>query len=487
MTSIRKNIGSGIFYTALSKYSSIIIGIIIGAILARLLTPAEYGMVAIVSVFLAFFNLLSNFGVAPAIIQDKTLTPNEISSIFSFTILFGLSLAIIFYLLAPSIASFYNDDDLINIARLMSLAILIQSITAVPRALNIKKLKFKQIGLISVAVHIISGGVAIFLAYKGFSYYALVINSILSGLLTFTFLFFLEPIKISFKIRVKALKKIARFSIFQFLFQFVNYFGNNMDNFLVGKVFGNSALGFYSKAYQLMTMPIKNLTFVITPVLQPILSEYQDEKKVIYNAYHKMVKLLALIGFPLSVFLYFSGTEIIAIVYGPQWTQSIPIFKLLALTVGFHIILSTVGSIFQALNRTDLLFYAGLMGSILSVAGISYGVFIGGDLVSIGYGLIIATIFNFLQGFYLLINRALGFSLLPFLKVIIFPLVISTGIATSLWFFSNYEVNNLAISLSLKIVITVLVYGIIIWSSKEHRELLNEYVIKKFHKKNQNK
>lgn len=483
MSSIRKKISSGIFYIALSKYSSIVVSIIIGAVLARLLTPAEYGMVAIVSVFLAFFNLLSNFGLAPAIVQNKTLTKDEISSIFSFSILFGLILAIIFYLLAPLIASFYNDNTLINIARLMSFAIIFQSLTAVPYALNIKKLKFKQVGIIKLVVHVISGSVAIILAYKGFSYYALVINSILSGLLTFAFFYFLEPIKISFIIRVKALKKIAQFSTYQFLFQFINYFAINADNFLVGKIFGDSALGFYSKAYQLMTMPVKNLTFVITPVLQPILSEYQNEKKVIYNLYYKMVKLLALIGFPLSVFLFFSGSEIITILYGSQWGQSIPIFKLLALTIGFHIVLSTSGSIFQALNRTDLLFYAGLIGSILTVLGISYGIFIGKTLVSIGYGLIIATIFNFFQAFYLLINRALYFSVLKFLKILIYPITISIAIAISLLFLSYFEIDNLLLSLTLKMTTTVLMFGIIISSSKEHRELLNEYIVKKIRRK----
>ena len=203
--------------------------------------------------------------------------------------------------------------------------------------------------------------VAIILASLGFSYYALIINSILSGLLIFIAYYYLSPIKPSLVIRFSSIRKISKFSTFQFLFTFINYFAVNTDNLLIGKYFSPSALGFYDKAYKLMLMPVQNLTFVITPVLHPVLSEYQNEKKVIYDAYYKIVKLLAIIGFPLSVFLYFNASEIINIMYGPQWDQSIPVFKLLALTVGIQIVLSSTGSIFQATNRTDLLFYAGLI------------------------------------------------------------------------------------------------------------------------------
>ena len=150
MSNLRKNIGSGIFYTALSKYSNVFISIFIGAILARLLTPDEFGIVAIVTVFISFFNLLSNIGLGPAVVQFKELTDKDIESIFSFSLLFGLSLSIIFYFSAPLIASFYDKSELINLSRLMALAILFQALRIVPNALLLKKLKFKEIGLISL-------------------------------------------------------------------------------------------------------------------------------------------------------------------------------------------------------------------------------------------------------------------------------------------------------------------------------------------------
>jgi PST family polysaccharide transporter len=244
------------------------------------------------------------------------------------------------------------------------------------------------------------------------------------------------------------------------------------------------ALGFYDKSYKLMMMPVQNLTHVITPVLHPVLSKHQDDKKIIYNAYYKIVKLLAIIGFPLSVFLYFSATEIITVIYGTQWLESIPVFKLLALTVAIQIVLSSTGSIFQATNRTDLLFYAGLIGTILMLSGIGYGIFIGGNIVDVGYGLIIAFTINFFQALFLLVKYSLGFSYFNFLKVFLFPIIVSIVLAIVLSFFSIFAISNLIASLFIKIFIAIAVFGIFVLTNKEYKSLLTEYLIKKNSKKN---
>jgi teichuronic acid exporter len=478
MTDIRKNISSGVFYTAISRYSSNIVSIVIGATLARLLTPKEFGIVAIISVFISFFQLLSNFGISPAMVQHKSLTNDDVSSIFSFSIVFGLILSTIFFFLAPFIASFYNEPVLINLSRLMALVILFNSLQVVPNALNLKKLRFKQIGIISIGVHIVGGIVAIIFAFLGFSYYALIINSVLSGLLIFIAHYYLAPVKPSFLIRVSSIRKIAKSSTYQFLFQFINYFAGNSDNLLIGKYFSASALGFYDKAYKLMLMPVQNLTWVITPVLHPVLSEYQNEKEVIYNTYYKIVKLLAIIGFPLSVFLYFNASEIINIMFGQQWDQSIPVFKLLALAVGIQIVLSSTGAIFQATNRTDLLFFSGFLSTILVLAGILYGVFIGKSLVSVGYGILTAFSINVFQAFYLLMKFSLNQSFIKFLKVFIFPTFLSFGLAIVLWQISHVIFNNIIISFLVKLLVTLLTFGIILLSSKENWEFVKGYTIK---------
>lgn len=479
MGNLKKEIGSGVFYTALSKYSDIVISIIISAILARLLTPSEFGLVAIVMVFISFFNLLSSFGFAPAIIQNKDLDEMDIRSIFSFTILIGFVLALIFFFLAPFIAKFYKNVILTELARLMSLVILVQTFQIVPQALCRKKLLFKQIGIISISVHVISGMVAILLAYNGFSYYALVINSIINGLLLFIAFYFLSPVKPALEIRFLSLKKILGFSLFQFLFNFINYFSRNADNLLIGKYFSPSALGYYDKAYRLMLMPIQNLTHVITPVLHPVLSKYSDDKKRIYDSFYKMVKILSTLGFSISILLYFSAEEIITLVYGAQWSQSIPVFKILSLSIGIQIVLSSTGSIFQAINRTDLLFYSGLMSAILMLSGIAYGVFIGQSLTSVGFGILFAFIINFFQGLGMLIKIALNYPYLRFFKVFLIPIFISFLLFLSLYLIEDYLFNNLVLKLFSKILIALLLFFTVGALFKDNRILFTEIIGKK--------
>ena len=195
MSEIRKNILSGIFYTAISRYSNIAAGIFISAILARLLTPAEFGVVAIISVFTSFFGLLSDVGISPAIVQHKSLTEEDLSSIFLFSIALGVFLSVVFFFSAPIIASFYNEPALIILSRIMALAILFSSLQVVPNALMIKNLRFKELSIVTVIVTIITGIVAVILAYLGFSYYALILRNILSGFLGLIIFYIMAPVK----------------------------------------------------------------------------------------------------------------------------------------------------------------------------------------------------------------------------------------------------------------------------------------------------
>lgn len=473
MTSTRRTVGKGVFYTALGKYSNIFFSILIGAILARLLSPDEFGIVAIVTVFVTFFNILTDFGIGPAVVQNQQLDKKDVSSIFSFSIILGFIFAGVFFFLATPIANFYNREELIDVSRLLSIAILFYSLQVIPNALNQKALKFKQIGIINVVVQVSTGIIAIILAYKGFSYYALIIRSILNSLLTFIIFYWLMPVKIAFHIHWHSIGKIARFSGFQFLFNFINYFSRNADNLLIGKYFGTASLGYYDKSYRLMTMPVQNLTHVITPVLMPVLSKYQDDKQRIFNNYLKVVKLLGTIGLPLSVFLYFAANEIILLLYGSQWGQSIPVFKILALTVGIQMVLSSTGSIFQAVNRTDLLFISGLLSAIFMVGGIYYGVFIGKNLESVGYGLIVAFTINFFQTFYFLINRVLKTSFWNFLNAFLLPVVIALILIPVNYLVSLLSIKSMIISLIVKFIASLFVFSILYFSSPERR---NEFI-----------
>lgn len=477
MSTIRKSISSGILFTAATRYSGILISVIIGAVLARLITPSEFGIVALVTVFVTFFNLLSDFGIGPAVVQNQSLSNRDTQSIFTFSILIGIILSGSFFFASHIIASFYNEPELITISRLLALSVLFYSLQTVPKALYLKSLKFKQIGIITICIQSFAGVIAIILAFKGFSYYALVIQSILVGGISLVTFYIVAPIKLKLTIRMESVSKIFRFSSFQFMFNFINYFSRNLDNIFIGKYFSPSALGYYDKSYSLMSMPAANLTHVITPVLMPVLSKHQEDKILVYNVYLKVIKILATIGFPLSVYLFFTAAEIINLIYGPQWGESIPVFKILALSVGLQMILSSTGSIFQAVNRTDLMFYGGLLTAIFMVLGICYGVFIGKNLVSVGNGLLTAFSINFFIWMYLVISKALQQPIIQFLKIFFFPLLISCGIAIILLLESYINYDSLILSFSIKSVLAFFTFGLIFISKLENRILVKDNLI----------
>lgn len=440
----------GILYTALSKYSGIIITIVITAILSRLLSPAEFGVVALVTVFIGFFNLLGNLGIGPAIVQIQDLSSRDLASIFTFSAIMAGLLAALFFLSGGLISEFYEEPELLPIVRLLSLSILFNILSIVPGALNRKELRFKQMGIIKVGVQVVAGAIGIWLAFHDYSYYAIIYQNILSAFLIFVIFYILYPISFVLKIQKEPLKKIASFSLFQFGFNFINYFSRNLDNILIGKYLGNAPLGFYNKSYNLMLLPVDNLTHVITPVLHPVLAKHQNNKDYIFKTYSSLLKILAGLGFPLSAFLYFAAPELILLLFGDQWHESIPVFKILAFTVGLQICLSSTGSIFQITNRTDLLFVTGFISAFLMVGGIAYGIFIGGDIITVAYGLVGAFLINFFQGFYFLTVKALKKPFITFFKVLIYPIVTAGLLFVLLGFINQIGIDGLILNLFIK-------------------------------------
>lgn len=425
MTSTKKDLLSGILYSAISKYLGILISLAIAGILARLLKPDEFGTVAIATVIISFFGIFSDLGIAPAIIQNKNLTEDDLNDIFSFTLWSGLLISILFFFCAWPIAWLYKDSALRTLCQLLSSNLFFASISIVPNALLNKEKKFKFIAYRSFFIQLTGGTIAIAAALSGANIYALIINPILSSILFFIFSFREKPLKIRYTLGIKSLKKIFIFSSYQFMFNLINYFSRNLDKLLIGKYMNLTDLGYYEKSYRLMMLPLQNITFVISPVMHPVLSSFQDNLQKLAYTYEKIVRLLAFIGFPLSVLLWMCSKEIIIILFGSQWMASIPIFKILSISVGIQIILSTSGSIFQAANNTKSLFICGLFSTGLNITGILLGVFVFKSLVAIACCICISYTLCFIQSYLWMYKVTLQRSINYFGKQLVSPLLLT--------------------------------------------------------------
>lgn len=440
----------------ISKYSNIVIQLIINSVLARLLTPDDYGIVAIITVFISFFTMMADMGIGPAIIQHKDLNKRQISDIFIFTFFVAIIISIGFIGFSYPLSIFYDNKVYISLGMILSIGIFFNVLNIVPNALLLKDKQFKTLGIINISITVIGGMVTIILALNGAKYYALVINSVLVGFLTFIFNYFYSKLKIYFTFSVESIKKIRQFSSYQFGFNFINYFSRNLDNLLIGKIIGQESLGYYDKAYKLMLYPVQNLTNVITPVLHPILSEYSNDKGKIYNQYLKVIRILLLLGIFFSVFCFFSGDEIIYIMFGNQWSNSVNTFRILSITIWIQMLMSSTGAIFQSLGDTKLLFRVGLITTLINIAGIIFGV-LSLKIEFVAMGILISFTINFFITFYYLIEKALDKSIKEFIfefkdGVYIALIMIVTFIIIPV------GLNNIFLNLLLKLIMAIISY-----------------------------
>lgn len=458
------------FINLIAKYSNILIGLLFSAIIARILSPKDYGIVAIVTVFITFFLLFTDMGIGSAIVQNKKLTKEDENSIFSFSFLLGGGLGLIFTLCSIPIVAFYSDSVYYTICPMLAVSLFFNTVNMVPNAKLLKDKKFVRVGVRTVVVTLVSYSITIVLALIGFKYYALVIQSILQALFTFLWNLYHSGLRIT-KIKKESLLKIRNFSVFQFAFDFMNYFSRNLDNLLIGRFMGQKKLGYYDKGYRMMLYPINNLTFVVSPVLHPILSDYQNDKKYIYEQYKKVVKLLSIIGVFITVVCFFSSREIILIMFGSQWEPSIECFRLLSISVWSQMVVTTAGAIFKSLGRTDLTFKSGLVHITIAVAMIVIGVCTG-DIYKVSLLVSVSMLIRFFVEYFFLIKKGFGLPLFGFLKIFVPEIlggVLMVAVLIGVYFI---HIDNIVLSLLAKASAAGVVYLVYLIATKQINYLL---------------
>jgi PST family polysaccharide transporter len=479
---IKKQLFSGVFYTALAKYSGILVTLVVSGVLGRLLSPDDFGVVAIAMVIISFFWLFTDMGISPAIVQNKTLTKHDLCDIFSFTIWMGLILAILFFAGAGLIADYYDNEMLRPICQLLSLNVFFAAVNIVPNALFYKNKEFRLLAIRTFAIQLICGALAVAAAFAGAGLYALTINPILSGIIIFIVCMRKYPLRPSFTLGLTALKKIFSYSAYQFMFSLINFFSRNLDKLLIGKQLSMESLGFYEKSYRLMMLPLQNITAVITPVMHPVFSDFQDDKTKLASSYEKVIKLLAFIGGPLSAYLFFCSRELMLIIFGDQWMPSVPVFSILALSVGIQVVMSSSGSIYQAAGDTRSLFICGLFSAILNVSGIVLGVCYWGTLNALAWCIVVTFTINFVQCYWQMYHYTFKRSLTYFIKQLMSPIVLSVISAAALWpvdlFTASY---NIILSFVIKSVVELIVFVAYIQLSGEF-DLIGEVKKRLLHK-----
>lgn len=467
MSNISKEIQSGAFFLFLGRYSNLIIQIIITGVLARLITPHEFGVVAIAMVFILFFNSLSDFGFGPALVQQRIIKKLDIDSLFWVTFFQGVILVTFFLSIKNFIVEFYDNDELNNILFYLSFTIFFTSLNTVPYSLNRRHKKFKYIGWSNVIINLITGSLAIILAiYYSYGIYALVIKVVFDSIILFLYNLKVANYVPSLNFSIYSIRRVFKYSAYQFLYNVLHYFSRNIDNLFIGKYLGSTSLGYYDKSYKLMIMPVQNLTNVIAPVLHPVLAKYQDDKTIIALNYLNLVKLLSIIGFPLSVFIYFSSSEIIMLVYGADWVFSIIPFQFLAVSIGFQMVTSSARGVFQALGKTKLLFTTTLFTLILISISLYVGISIYSSLNVVSLLVSASYVLTFIYVIQMVCIKSLKVKYIDLWKSVESALYISL-VLIFIYKVNFITLNSLLLSILYKTFLFVFTYIIITFLLKE--------------------
>lgn len=410
MNNIKGLLVKGAIFTGLAKYSVMIINIIVTAILARLLPPEDFGTIALTVVVTSFFDILANAGIGPAIIQNKDINETDLPNLFRFSTYLAFVLVLLFGALIYPISIFYGKVELISILFLVTIQLFFNTLNVVPLALLLKEKKFQIIAKNAVCSACICGFFSVLAAFNDWGIYSLLITpigvSIITFVLTVKYNFQIVCFK-TFAVSKKSIKKILNFSIYQFLFNFVNYFSRNMDKILLGRYLGFQSLGYYEKSYRLMTLPISTLTNVFTPSLQPVLSDFQNDTTVIRNVYNRISQYLFFVGTILTPFLCFSAKEIILILFGEQWMAAVPVFQVLSVSVPFQMVDSLSGSILQSANKIKYLFKTGIYCAILNLVILVFSLVIFDDIVKISSFISLGFVLNFAISIYYISRYAI--------------------------------------------------------------------------------
>ena len=454
---IKSQILKGSIYTGIAKYYNIFCQLLVTAILARLLSPSDFGIVAIAMVVISFFDIIADAGLGPAIVQNKGMDDEDYSHVFSLSIYFALLLSVFFLLLIKPASAYYGEDALVMLLSLLTVQLFFVTVKIVPRALLLKRKRFKTLSKIGMTSITIFGFISIIVAYLGGGIISLLIIPIGNSIFSFIccLLSTNEHLRFIFKPRFSPTKKLLSFSFFQLSFNVINYFSRNFDKLLMGKFLGMSDLGYYEKSYRIMTLPLSTLTNVLSPTIQPVLSKYQDDRDILLSLYYKMTRLLIFFGALIVPFLFFSAKELILIVFGDQWVYAIPIFQILSISCIFQLADSLSGGFLQAANAPRYLFVSGFLCALLNILFLLIGLFVFGDLYRTTICVSISFSLNFIVSVIFIVKMTFRDSLANYFKLFIKPLCLLFLTALLLYSATMIKINSVIITLAIKVTLTI--------------------------------
>lgn len=461
-TNLKGTAAKGLFWSAIERFGAQGIQFVFGILITRILLPEDYGLVGMVLIFMAIGQTLVDSGFGSSLIWKKKPTQADYSTVFYFNITISLFLYLLFFILAPVIANFYDEPQLINLIRVLCLNFIILSFSLIQQVVLQKKVDFKLLAFINVAGSLIAGIIALYLALKGFGIWAIVIQILAKSFFTSLFLWIFNKWRPLFVFSFVSLKVLfsygSKLTVASLIYTVFQYFYFNV----IGKLFPVASLGFYTRAVQLQEFPVKTIGSVFNRVVFPVFSTIQNDNERLKNALRKTLKTMVFFTFPILFGLIAISDQLIEVVLTEKWLPASEYFKLLCLMGLFYT--------FQIING-EVLKTKGKSGWVLKLEIITKTILVINIFITWQWGIkaiilgqiIVVSIAWFLGSYY--VWKLIGYSIWMQLKDIFIYLAISLAMYFFVVFISQL-ISNSIISLFVMLVTGIIFYISTAWIFK---------------------
>ncbi|OHB73464.1 MAG: hypothetical protein A2W17_06010, partial [Planctomycetes bacterium RBG_16_41_13] len=379
-----KSVRGGTFILA-GQGASFILQLASTAILARLLMPEEFGLVGMVAAFTGFAQLFKDLGLSDATVQQKDLTQQKVSNLFWINACLGLLTMIVIVGLSPIIAWFYGDMRLRNISIALSISFIFGGLTVQHQALLNRQMHFGHITLISIIANFLGSLAGIIMAWMGFKYWSLVWKEVIISFFVASGSWLMCRWLPGLPSRRAGIGSMLKFGGDITGFNIMTYFTKSVDNILIGRFWGATALGLYDRAYKLMYFPLQRIRLPLGSVAFPALSAFQNDRGKYREYFEKMVELMTFIYMPLVVYLGIYSETIIRLVLGEKWIDAAAIFRILAFASFIIPVSSICDLVVKTCGLTRRYLLWGTVNSIYTVSLFAIGVHWGAVGVAAAY------------------------------------------------------------------------------------------------------
>lgn len=389
---MKNKIFSGFFWKFNEQISSQLVTFIISIVLARILTPKDYGIVALINVFISLADVFVTSGFGSALIQKKDADDVDFSTIFYISEIFSIVVYMFLFFIAPYIADFYNNTDLTVIVRVLALKLPLSAFNAIQQAYVSKKMLFKKIFISTTVSSIISGIVGIIVAYLGYGIWALVVQYILNTIIISIALFVQLDWHPQLKFSWASGKPLLSYGWKIIATSFIGTFFNQLRTLLLGKMYTPAELAFYNRGQKFPELVSQNIDGTISTVLFPAISEFNDDLSKVKSMIRRSLRISTFIIMPIMFGMAATSKPIILILLTDKWISSVPYMQYLCIAGAFGTISNTNMQAISAIGRSDVLLKLELVKKPLYLILLLIGLRI--SVLAVAYTMLIYTIYS---------------------------------------------------------------------------------------------